>query len=311
MIPPKVSINLCCYNSERFLEETLASIGGQTFKDWELIVINDGSSDSTEAIIGRFKARGFPVSYFYQENRGLGYSRNRALELSGGEYIAFIDHDDMWQPEKLKRQVEVFERRKDIDFIYTNYFIQRGERRSVAYKGPQPDGEVFDQFLRRYPVNVLTAAIRKSVVLGFEERFDAKLKLCEEYDLFMRMLYSAKAAYIAEPLAVYRIHPDRASTRFIDGWPDEMEGIIGKYKRVLEGFEAGHGEALRYLYGKIGYYRARSAMAQKNPGEARRFLRPYIGVDLRFVLLYMIAFLPPVVWNKVISIGSKGYFDER
>ena len=311
MIPPKVSINLCCYNSERFLEETLTSIGGQTFRDWELIVINDGSSDSTETIIDRFKARGFPVSYFCQENRGLGYSRNRAFELSGGEYIAFIDHDDIWQPEKLERQVEVFERRKDIDFIYTNYFIQKGERRSVAYKGPQPDGEVFDQFLRRYPVNVLTAAIRKSEVLGFEERFDAKLKLCEEYDLFMRLLYSAKAAYIAEPLAVYRIHPGRASTRFIDGWPDEMEDIIGKYKGVLEGFESKHGEALRYLYGKIGYYRARSAMAQKKPGEARRFLRPYIGVDLRFALLYMIAFLPPVVWNKVISIGSKGYFDER
>lgn len=289
----------------------MASIGGQTFRDWELIVINDGSSDSTETIIERFKARGFPVFYHYQENRGLGYSRNRALELSGGEYIAFIDHDDMWQPEKLKRQVEVFERRKDIDFIYTNYFIQRGERRSVAYKGTQPEGEVFDQFLRRYAVNVLTAAIRKSAVLGFEERFDAKLRLCEEYDLFMRLLYSAKAAYIAEPLAVYRIHPGRTSTRFIDGWPDEMEGIIGKYKRVLEGFEAGHGEALRYLYGKIGYYRARSAMAQKKPGEARRFLKPYMDVDPRFAMLYMITFLPPFVWNKVVSIGSKGYFDER
>ncbi|HOE17685.1 MAG TPA: glycosyltransferase [Syntrophorhabdaceae bacterium] len=310
MIPPKLSINLCCYNSEKFLEETLKSIGDQTFGDWELIVINDGSSDLTETIIERFRERGFPVSYFYQENRGLGYSRNRALELSRGDYVAFIDHDDIWLPEKLERQIEVFERRKDIDFIYTNYYIQKGVRRSVAYKASQPDGEVFDHFLRRYPVNVLTAAIRKNAVLGFEERFDAKLRLCEEYDLFMRLLYNARAAYIGEPLAVYRIHSDRASTRFIDGWPDEMEDIIGKYKRVLKGFEAKHGESLRYLYGKIGYYRARSAMARQDPRKARNFLKPHIGIDPRFLFLFVITFLPPVVWNKVVSMRSKGYFDE-
>jgi len=308
-MPPKVSINLCCYNSERFLEDTLKSIGDQTFRDWELIVVNDGSSDSTEAIVDGFKARGFPVSYHYQENRGLGYSRNRALELSGGDYVVFIDHDDIWLPEKLGKQVDVFEHRKDIDFIYTNYFIQKGERRSVALKGPQPDGEVFDHFLRRYPVSVLTAAIRKSAISGFEERFDTKLRLCEEYDLFMRLLFYSRAAYIGEPLAVYRIHPDRASTRFIDEWPDEMEDIIGKYKKVLEGFEGKHAEALRYLYGKIGYYRARAAMAEKKSEKAREYLRPYIGVDPRFVVLYIITFLPSVVWHKVVSIGSKGYFD--
>lgn len=309
MILPKVSINLCCYNSERFLEETLKSIEDQTFRDWELIVINDGSSDSTETIIDRFKARGFPISYHYQENKGLGYSRNRALELSGGDYIAFIDHDDMWLPGKLEKQVEVFERRKDIDFIYTNYFIQKEERRSVALKGPQPDGEVFDHFLRRYPVSVLTAAIRKSAISGFGERFDTKLRLCEEYDLFMRLLFRSRAAYIGEPLAVYRIHPDRASTRFIDEWSVEMEAIVGKYKKVLEGFAEKHAASLRYLYGKIGYYRARSAMAERRPGEARKFLRPYVGIDPRFALLYIITFLPPVVWSKIVSIGSKGYFD--
>ena len=308
-MPPKVSINLCCYNSEQFLAETLQSIEDQTFRNWELIVINDGSSDSTESMIMEFKSRGFPVVYQYQENKGLGYSRNRALEFSQGDYIAFIDHDDVWLPEKLKKQVEIFEQRRDIDFIYTNYYVLKEGQRRLAFKSAKPDGDVCERFLRQYPVSVLTAAVRMSAIKGLGEYFDISLKLCEEYDLFMRLLFHSKAAYIEEPLAVYRIHPERASIKFIDGWPREMEDIITKYKKILENFEEKYAATLRYVYGKIGYYRARAEMAKQKPKKARAHLRPYLGIDFRFAFLYLITFLPPSVWHRAISIRSKGYFD--
>jgi glycosyltransferase involved in cell wall biosynthesis len=310
-MPPKVSINLCCYNSEQFLGETLKSIEDQTFRDWELVVINDGSSDSTESMVMEFKSRGFPVVYTYQDNKGLGYSRNRALEFSQGEYIAFIDHDDVWLPDKLEKQVEIFERRNDVDFIYTNYFVLKEGQRRLAFKGAKPDGDVFERFLKQYPVSVLTAAVRMRAIRGFGEYFDTKLRLCEEYDLFMRLLFQSKAFYIGEPMAVYRIHPERASTKFIDEWPSEMEDIMEKYKKNLKGFEEKYAATLRFVYGKIGYYRARAEMVKRNceKAKARAYLRPYLGVDFRLFFLYLITFLPYSVWHRAISIRSKGYFD--
>ncbi|MCX5807570.1 MAG: glycosyltransferase family A protein [Proteobacteria bacterium] len=308
-MPPKVSINLCCYNSEKYLAETLQSIENQTFRDWELIVINDGSSDSTESMIMEFKDRGFPVTYHYQENRGLGYSRNRALEFSQGEYITFIDHDDLWLPEKLAMQVAAFEKRNDIDFIYTNYFVLKDGQKKLAFRKPNPDGDVFGRFLRQYSAGYVTVAIRMSAIRRLGEYFDTNFRLCEEYDFFMRILFQSKAIYIRDPLAVYRIHSERASTRYIDEWPREMEDIMEKYKKTLKGFKEKYAATLRYVYGKIGYYRARAEMSKQNCEKAREYLRPYLGIDFRFLLLYLMTFLPAFVWRRAVSMESKGYFD--
>ena len=106
---PLVSINLCCYNSEKYLRETLDSIVNQTYKDWELVIINDGSTDATELIIQEYQARSYPIVYHYQKNNGLSKSRNKALQLSKGKYIAFIDHDDIWIAEKLQKQILLME----------------------------------------------------------------------------------------------------------------------------------------------------------------------------------------------------------
>ena len=105
---PLVSINLCCFNSERYLRETLESIAGQTFSNWELVAVNDGSTDSTESILHEFRTKGYPVLYYYQENRGIAHSRNKAIELSRGDYIAFIDHDDIWFPDILSNQLAAY-----------------------------------------------------------------------------------------------------------------------------------------------------------------------------------------------------------
>jgi glycosyltransferase involved in cell wall biosynthesis len=306
---PRVSINLCCYNSERFLAETLKSIENQTFKDWELVVVNDGSSDSTELMVMEFKDRGFPVVYLYQENKGLGYSRNVALSLSRGDYVAFIDHDDMWAPGKLQKQVEMLDNMPDIDFCYSNYNILSGQiRRNVFFKKKQPEGAVFGEFLHRYPVAVLTVMVRKKAVLGLASLFNENYHLSEEYDLFMRLLYKSKAQYIHEPLACYRIHREMGSLKFIDQWPVEMEQIISTLKKLSPTAEDEYEEEFKYLQAKIGYYHARAEMAKANNKEARRYLQPYWHTDHQFLVLYFITFLPIFVWNVVHAYLARGAF---
>ena len=144
-MPPKVSINLCCYNGEKYLEETLQSIFLQTYTDWELVVVNDGSTDSTERIIKSHKAAGKPIVYHYQENAGLGSARNKALQLSSGSYIALIDQDDIWLSEKLEKQVRAFEVDRLLGLVYsdTYYIDQDGKELGTAFKrSPPPEGDL-------------------------------------------------------------------------------------------------------------------------------------------------------------------------
>jgi glycosyltransferase involved in cell wall biosynthesis len=208
-VPPTVSVNLCCYNGEKYLEEALQSVLLQTYKDWELVVVNDGSTDSTERIIKSHMAAGKPIVYHYQENAGLGSARNKALQLSSGRYIALIDQDDMWLPEKLEKQVRAFEVDRSLGLVYSDtYFIdQDGKELGTAFKrSPPPAGDPFVGLLtHRNFMPCLTVLVRREAaqdVRGFNE----KLKYVEDYDLFLRIALKYKVSCIPEPLAKYRIH---------------------------------------------------------------------------------------------------------
>ncbi len=305
-----LSINLCCFNSEKYLRETLESVVNQTYKDWELVIINDGSSDSTEAIILEYIDKGYPIVYHSQENKGLGFSRNKALELSRGEFVAFLDHDDMWLPEKAERQVSAFLNNRDADFAYTNFYVLENGDKKVSFSKRQPDGHVFERFLHHYPVAVLTVMVRREALNGLGGFFDRRLHLAEEYDLFMRLLCKSKAVYVDTPLAVYRVHPDMSSIKFFEKWPEEMAYIMDKLKRMDNTLEEKYSAGFRYLNAKIGYYRARSEMAKSNRISARQYLNPFKWTDNKFLLLYLMTYLHPWVWRKVHAHRDGGTFCE-
>src|SRR5579859_5211877 len=120
---PFVSVNLCCYNGELYVRHALDSIVGQTYPSWELVLIDDGSTDRTGDIVQEYVERGFPIRYYWQPNKGLAPSRNRAVELSAGEYIAFIDQDDTWKPNKLSLQMNVFASNLEARLVYSDCFL--------------------------------------------------------------------------------------------------------------------------------------------------------------------------------------------
>jgi glycosyltransferase involved in cell wall biosynthesis len=311
---PKVSVNLCCYNSEQYLRETIQSVINQTYTDWELIVINDGSIDSTESIVYEYKDMGYPIIYHYQENQGLGSSRNKALSLSRGDYISFIDHDDVWLDSKLEKQVSVLEKNIDVDFTYSNFYSLSNNKKTIFSKKCLPHGYVFGDFLRYYPVAVVTVMFRKKALDGFNQLFDEKLKLSEDFDLFMRILYRSRAWYMNEPLAVYRVHSNMSSLKFIEKWPDEMEYIIDKLKRMETSVEVKYSKELNYVNAKIGYYRASTEMVKAghlraDRLKARGYLRPFIWTEHRFIALFLMTYFPPVIWRKIHIVLGIGRYD--
>ena len=291
---PKVSINLCCYNSEKYLRETLDSIVNQTYKDWELIIINDGSSDSTESILYDYINRGLPIIYHYQENKGLSFSRNEAIKRSQGEFIAFIDHDDLWIPEKLETQLRYMHVHPECGFLYSNAYVMNDKKRRLVYsiRATMPQGSVFRTFLTRYPVNLQTVVIRKTLLDDLDDFFDENLVLSEEFDFFLRLLYKTRAGYHKEPLAVYRLHSDMSSVKNFQKFEEERCYILDKLIKNIHKFEEKYQNEIRLYRAGIAEQRATEHMLQEEKTKARDAMKPYMFMSLKHFILYLMTYLP-------------------
>ncbi|MCK4340081.1 MAG: glycosyltransferase [Candidatus Cloacimonetes bacterium] len=208
MKTPKVSVVIGSYNCERFIQETVQSVIDQTFKDWELVIVDDCSTDSTcQKIneIGDDRIRLIKLD----KNSGLpAVPRNVAMKNARGDYIAFLDHDDLWLPKKLEKQVEFLEKNKDVFLVYTKCIIQRdGKQLKVNPQKPR-SGHIFkDLFLHFNFIDVMTVVIRNKKNANtyfFDE--DKKFATVEDYALWLSVAKEQKVSFIDEPLAIYRVH---------------------------------------------------------------------------------------------------------
>ncbi|WP_446787210.1 glycosyltransferase family 2 protein [Macellibacteroides fermentans] len=301
---PLVSINLCCYNSEKYLRKTLESIVNQTYKVWELIVINDGSIDSTESIVREYIDKGYPITYHYQQNRGLSYSRNKALDLSHGEYIALIDHDDLWLPTKLEKQIKIMQN--------TNYALCYGGIIRIDKTGMEigkriiknKRGFILEKLLKDFDIEVPTVLIRKSVLDNFKLRFDEQITASEEYCLFMQMAVLHEFCASSEVYAKYRVHDEALTNKAIDKWAKEREYtldlICKKHPGIKDKYSCSFGEA----YARARYYRARFYVNTGETHKAISELRKIIFVDYRYFILFVMLFLPKTVWHYMHKLHS-------
>ncbi|HDY68105.1 MAG TPA: glycosyltransferase [Candidatus Scalindua sp.] len=300
---PTVSINMCVLNGENYIREALESIVAQTYNDWELIIINDGSSDSTESIILEFKNKGYPIIYQYQENKGLGASRNEALKLSHGEYIAFIDHDDIWFPEKLEKQVPLFKKKPEVGLVFSDtiFFNYRGDQLQLYKKYKPPRGNVFKELLTNYFLSLETVVIRKKSLDAMDQWFDDRFNLTEEGDFFRRLAYDWELDYVDEPLAKYRRHNESLSFKRQDLWPKETEIMVEKFCNLFDSFEEVYKHELHILRSRINYHYAMHNWEQGNGWEARKLLKEYLKIDKKYLFVYLISLLPYVIFKKLIE----------
>lgn len=286
-----------CYNGERYLREAIDSVLKQTYAHWELIFWDNASEDATATITQSYADP--RIRYFRGErNVTLGAARNLALAEAGGEFIAFLDSDDRWLPDKLERQIRWFLDNPSAGFCYSNYFAltHEGRVRSVALRDDQPQGEVFSRFLRQYPVNLQTVMLRAA---EFDLWFDPALEVSEEYDVFMQLLMRMRVGYIAQPLVEYRIHPAMASIRKIERYAVENAMVLEKLLAIAPDLEIRYPAELRHYRAKLGYYSARAAMANGRPDLARAALLPHVKTGPGFMALYLLAWLGQVAWNLV------------
>lgn len=207
-----VSVIMNCCNGEKYLREAIESVLAQGYKNWEIIFWDNQSIDQSAAI---FKSYNDPrMNYFYAPIHTTLYkARNCAIEKAAGDFIAFLDVDDWWEPEKLEKQIPLFED-KEVGLVYGNYWFvneRKKKIKKIALQRHLPEGKVLNQLLKNYPIGMLTMVVRRSAVEGLNRIFDPRYQMIGDFDLAIRLAAEWKLACIQTPVASYRWHGDNRS----------------------------------------------------------------------------------------------------
>ncbi len=205
-----VSILIPTYNTEKFIRETLQSVKNQTYSNWEMILVDDASTDQTVAIIEEFAQNDNRIKLFkLEKNSGNGFARNIALEKASGKYIAYLDADDLWFPEKLEKQIR-FLKTKNLPFTFSFYDCIDDDGNDLKRRVETPVPLTYNQLFFCNYVGNLTAI--------YDAEFFGKIKLessqkRQDWRLWLTILKQIKTAEaVPEPLAFYRIRRDSISS---------------------------------------------------------------------------------------------------
>jgi len=253
---PVVSVIIPAYNAEAFIAETLASVVAQTLTDIEIIVVDDGSRDGTARVVQSFPT----VRYVHKTNGGVSAARNHGVSQARGEFIAFLDSDDIWHPDKLRQQVQAMREHPDSDLCRTRLSVHpanlpaivSGKERSDAPHTLVPN--LAPSFIDPY-FTTSAVMVRKS---AFErvQGFDTSLRIAEDVDFYLRLLAGAPKVVLMTELLVYK--------RPVEGslGDDSRAGYVQLLK-VYDRFLAQHPEA-RQAMGegviKRAYYHLHTAL---------------------------------------------------
>ncbi len=209
---PTVSVIIPTHNRAGFVTEAIGSVLAQSYQDFELIIVDDGSEDNTRKTIERFAGR---IRYQYQENHGISHARNTGLHLAQAPYIAFLDSDDLWIRDKLARQIEHMENHPDHLLCHTDeIWIRNGVRVNPKKIHGKHSGWIFSYCVPLCMIS-LSSALMKRELLDRVGIFDETLPVCEDYDLWLRASLVTAVGFLPQPLIIKRGgHSDQLSRAY-------------------------------------------------------------------------------------------------
>ena len=205
----KISVIIPTYNRKKTLARAIRSVVNQSFSPFEILIIDDGSNDGTEEWV---KENFQNIKYIYQNNHGVSSARNIGIENAYGDWVAFLDSDDEWIPNKLYEQVKSIESNPKMKFFHTNeIWIRNGVRVNQMKKHKKYGGYIFEKCLDICRVSPSSVLIQKEVFDNIGV-FDESLRVCEDYDLWLRITSKYPVVFLDEPLIYkYGGHADQLS----------------------------------------------------------------------------------------------------
>ncbi len=307
----RVSVVIPVYNSEKTVGEALDSVAAQTCADYEIIVVNDGSIDESEAIIKGYMRPPLDITYVEQVNKGAAAARNAGLRLAKGEFVAFLDADDLWDKDKLATAVQAMDIHQDAKLVFTDmrhvvngslvhssYLHERGYR-SLS------DGMIYDNLLRENFIFTPTVMLRRGI-LNEIGHFDEQLPIAEDYDLWLRITRRYPVHYIDRPLVTRR----RVGSNITEDRQVYIESCIRLREKLLAVHKE---EPVRYrlIAGQLKYDRYNLGYALFDAAdfkESRKvFLQTLFAPDyfLKSLFYIVVSFLPVSIIQSLRGIRSR------
>jgi glycosyltransferase involved in cell wall biosynthesis len=288
----KVSILMNGYNAQKYLKEAIDSVYAQTFDDWEIIFIDNCSTDNTKEIVDSYDEK---IKYYKTDkNIPLGAARNFGLKYCKGEYLAFLDTDDIWLKDKLKVQIDTMDKNKEYQLCYGGVIYIDEDSKKIGSMIPDANsGNVFYQQLKRYEINMQSVILRNKEHL----RFDETLRHSPDFDLFMEIASKDKVCVIKDYLVKYRKVSNSLTSKNIDVWWSELkytlDRIFAKDRTLKQTYPKGY----KFAYAKVAYNKARYLIDIGKKNEASSELYRYRFLNYQYFILYFISLLPVGAWH--------------
>ncbi len=279
---PKVSVIIPTYNRAKFIGRALDSVLGQTFTDYEVIVVDDGSTDGTREVLEA--AYDGKIKYIYQKNGGVSAARNRGISEARGTYVAFLDSDDFWVPEKLAEQVEILDNHPRVGIVYARMPILNDRAQIIGWKPAGVSGRNFKELLEVWGDLPTSTVMTRMECFHRAGVFDTDLPTMEDIDMWIRISRFYDIYEIEKTVLAYYSRHERQTTM------DRIKtyrGLLSVYEKVLREFAADvRVDVMRERIAFSEYMLSRAYYNQGMPDQAlvhlSRTIRsyPYIGLLL-------------------------------
>lgn len=304
---PRVSVLLTCYNHIRFLPECLDGILKQTFGDFEIIAIDDGSTDGTREWLSAQEAP--MVRIFNEKNLGTYGSLNRALAEAKGEFIAVLNDDDLWAPRKLEAQLELMDRFPNVGLVHTDGGFIDGEGKSMegsplGFEFPRTEtGDVLLSLLYQNKIIASAVLVRRTCfddLGGFNEGYFGS----GDWEMWLRIAERYDIGYVAEPLTYYRVHGANASHKLDRIWKDDEK--LREWIRSRESVYRSKGYDEVTLRAALAHNEAALGTVKTLNGDPvggrAAYRRSLVHQPSRFksYLRLVASYLPPSVFRKLL-----------
>jgi glycosyltransferase involved in cell wall biosynthesis len=285
---PLVSVIMNCFNGEKYLRQAIDSVFAQSYRNWEIIFWDNQSTDRSAEIFRSYHDE--RLKYYYAPTHTLLHeARNYAFAKANGQFISILDVDDVWLPEKLVKQIPLFDD-PQVGIVCGNFWYEsaRRHKRWKLFRHNAPTGRVTNELLTNYFVGSLTLVVRRSAIEALAVLFDPRLHIIGEFDLVVRLSIHWNLDCVNEPIAVYRLHDESETVknperhlRETEVWAEEMKNstTIG----TLPAFPRFKSQA--------AYMRAKFCIFDGDRRGAIRLLRG-LPWDCRKLKLWMALLLP-------------------
>ncbi len=230
---PLVSVVMPTYNQAMFVGEAIESVLNQTYNNYELIIIDNYSDDGTEEIVNSYAYQDKRIIYKKFSNKGIiATSRNIAIKMSRGYYIAFLDSDDLWFADKLKKVIEFYMMYPEIDLICNDEYFVQGDDKSIIKRARYgPYRKYRDLLFKGNSLSTSAVTVKKSKLLAagmFSE--DKRFVTAEDYELWLRLSKSCNIAYLHEVLGNWRVH-EVSNSGSVDRHTESVSNVINHHFR--------------------------------------------------------------------------------